>query len=88
MTRFLYRLGGASAADPWRTLAAWVVAVALALDLAVAPPRISDDGATVLIDLRYDVPVTDESIFGDVTSLQEAAAPTVDEGYGVAFGGE
>ncbi len=56
--------------------------------LAVAPPRISDDGATVLLDLRYDVPVTDEAIFGDVTPLREAAEPIVDDGYVVAFGGE
>ena len=46
------------------------------------------DGATVLIEVRYDVPVTDEDIFGDITPLEEAAAPTVDAGLQVAFGGE
>ena len=157
MTRMLYRLGGAAAAHPWRTLGIWLVVVAIATGLAgvaggtpqddwnvpgtasqagtdllreefpaasgavdrvvvhdpsgdpvetaeiaaladrltdlphvleVFPPRVSDDGATVLIQVRYDVPVTDEAIFGDLTPLQEAAEPAVDSGLQVAFGGE
>ncbi|MBX6388014.1 MAG: MMPL family transporter [Frankia sp.] len=34
MSRFLYRVGGASAAHPWRVIGAWIVAVVLALGLA------------------------------------------------------
>jgi RND superfamily putative drug exporter len=157
MTRTLYRLGGAAAAHPWRTLGIWLVVVAVAAGLAgvaggtpqddwnvpgtaaqegtdllrgefpsasgavdrvvvhdregdpvaaaevtglserlsdlphvleVFPPRVSEDGATVLIEVRYDVPVTHEDIFGDLTPLQEAAEPAVDAGLQVAFGGE
>ena len=157
MTRMLYRLGGAAAAHPWRTLAIWLVVAALATGLAgaaggtpqddwnvpgtasqagtdllreefpaasgavdrvvvhdpdgdavateevaglserladlphvleVFPPRVSEDGATVLIEVRYDVPVTDAAIFGDLAPLEDAAAPAVDAGLQVAFGGE
>jgi putative drug exporter of the RND superfamily len=56
--------------------------------IAVLEPRVSDDGATVLIDLRYDVPVTDQAIFGELGPLEAAAAPTVEAGLQVAFGGE
>ena len=34
MTRMLYRLGGAAAAHPWRTLGIWLVVVAIATGLA------------------------------------------------------
>ena len=34
MTRMLYRLGGAAAAHPWRTLGIWLAVVALAAGLA------------------------------------------------------
>ena len=34
MTRMLYRLGGAAAAHPWRTLGIWLVVVAIAAGLA------------------------------------------------------
>lgn len=157
MTRMLYRLGGAAAAHPWRTLGIWLVVVAVTAGLAgvaggtpkddwnvpgtaaqegtdllraefpsasgavdrvvvhdrdgdpvdeaqitglserladlphvleVFPPRASADGATVLIEVRYDVPVTDEDIFGDLAPLQEAAETAVDAGLQVAFGGE
>jgi RND superfamily putative drug exporter len=157
MTEKLYRLGGAAAAHPWRTFAAWLVAAVLAVGLAgaiggqpqddwtvdglpaqagtdllhaefpdaagavdrvvvheadggrvdpaqvdalagrlaglphvldVSPPRTSEDGGTVLLTVRYDVPVTHADIYGDLTPLQEAAAPTVDAGLQVAFGGE
>ncbi len=157
MTRMLYRLGGAAAAHPWRTLGIWLVVVAITAGLAgvaggtpkddwnvpgtaaqegtdllraefpsasgavdrvvvhdregdpvdaaqiaglserladlphvleVFPPRPSADGATVLIEVRYDVPVTDEDIFGDLSPLEEAAEPTVAAGLQVAFGGE
>jgi RND superfamily putative drug exporter len=56
--------------------------------IAVLDPRVSDDGATVLVELRYDVPVTDPAVFGDLGPLEEAAGPTVDAGLQVAFGGE
>ncbi len=56
--------------------------------VSVLDPRVSVDGATVLLDVRYDVPVTDPAIFGDTAPLQEAAGPTLDAGLQVAFGGE
>ncbi|SDF39381.1 putative drug exporter of the RND superfamily [Blastococcus fimeti] len=56
--------------------------------IAVQEPRVSDDRATALIELRYDVPVTDLDIFGDLAPLEDAAQPTVDAGLQVAFGGE
>ncbi|SHM93852.1 MMPL family transporter [Cryptosporangium aurantiacum] len=34
MSRFLYRVGGAAAAHPWRTIAAWLVVLVSALTLA------------------------------------------------------
>ena len=51
--------------------------------IAVQEPRLSADGATALIELRYDVPVTDLDIFGDLAPLEDAAAPTVDAGLQV-----
>ncbi|TWH72899.1 MMPL family transporter [Modestobacter roseus] len=56
--------------------------------VSVLGPRVSEDGATVLLDVRYDVPVTDPDLFGDTTALEEAAGPAVDAGLQVAFGGE
>ena len=157
MTRLLYRLGGAVAAHPWRTLAIWVAIAALALgaaaavggtphddydvpgtrsqagieqlreqfpqmagagaqvvvhdeqgdplpaqvldaltaDLAamdhvvsVAPPRLSADGDTALLQVQYDVPVTDEALFGNVAPLQDATTATQQAGLSVLLGGE
>jgi RND superfamily putative drug exporter len=157
MTEKLYRIGGAAAAHPWRTFAAWLVAIAVAVGLAgavggkprddwdvpgthsqaatellrqefpgasgasdrvvvhdrtgrpvgqaqvselasrlaglphvvqVSAPRISADGATVLLTVRYDVPTTDPAIYGSVAPLQAAAEPAVQAGLQVAFGGD
>ena len=44
----------------------------------VAPARTSDDGATVLLDVRYDVPVTDPDLMGELGALEAAVAPTED----------
>jgi RND superfamily putative drug exporter len=157
MSRFLYRLGRGSAAHPWRTLLAWLVAalavVALAgafggdpqddynvpdaraqvgvdqlrehfpvagyasaqvvvhdsdggapdagelsalgdrlADLphvaAVSTPRPSADGDTALIEVRYDVPVTDPDLMGNLDPLEGAVEPTRDAGLQVELGGE
>ncbi|WP_066365425.1 MMPL family transporter [Herbidospora mongoliensis] len=155
MSRLLGRLGGAAAAHPWRTLAAWLVALVAVTGLSlaaggtphdnydvpgvpsqagkdfleehfpdmagagsrvvvhgtekvpqdllatltgrltamphvsrVAPPHISADGDTALIEIGYRVPVTDFQGSEGVDALTEAAAPAKDAGYTVAFGGE
>ena len=36
MSTLLYRLGGAAAAHPWRTIAAWLAALAVAVGLSMA----------------------------------------------------
>jgi RND superfamily putative drug exporter len=56
--------------------------------LTVGEPRWSADRATALLDVGYDVPVTDEDVFGDVGPLEDAVAPAVDAGLVVALGGE
>ena len=56
--------------------------------LSVDPPRISTDGATVLLTVRYDVPVTHRDLMGDIDPLEEAVAPTRASGLQVALGGE
>ncbi|GAB1817038.1 MMPL family transporter [Herbidospora sp. RD11066] len=155
MSRLLGRLGGAAAAHPWRTLAAWLVALVAVTGLSlaaggtphdnydvpgvpsqagkdylkehfpamagagsrvvvhgdtavpqdllatlaerltampdvsrVAPPRLSADGDTALIEIGYAVPVTDFTGSEGVDALTEATAPAKDAGYTVAFGGE
>ncbi|HEU4492489.1 MAG TPA: MMPL family transporter [Jiangellales bacterium] len=157
MNRLLYRVGAASAARPWRTVAAWlavlVAAVAvsavfggqpsddyevpgtasqrgsdlllerfpemsgadarvvfhdeggaaldpvLLADVAekladlpsvslVSPPRLSEDGDTALVSVRYDVPVTDFEGTEGVDALREATAPATEAGLAVAFGGQ
>src|SRR3712207_7566459 len=37
----------------------------------VAPARVSADGATVLLDVRYDVPVTDPDLMGELGALED-----------------
>ena len=40
--------------------------------LAVSAPRPSSDGNTLLIDVRYDVPVTDPDLMGNLDPLEDA----------------
>ncbi|MEU4690432.1 MMPL family transporter [Actinoplanes sp. NPDC023714] len=53
----------------------------------VGEPRVSDDGDTALIDLRYRVPVTDLGA-GAVDELREAAAPATGAGLTVEYAGQ
>jgi len=62
MSRFLYRIGGAAAAHPWRTIAVWLVVLVAALGLAgVAGGTTHDD---------YNVPGTSSQRGTDL--LQDA----------------
>lgn len=54
----------------------------------VSPPRMSADGDTALINVRYDVPVTDFKGSEGVDALKEATAPTAQSGLDVALGGQ
>ena len=56
--------------------------------LAVDPPRVSADGATALLTVRYDVPVTHRDLMGHAEPLEAAVAPTRASGLQVALGGE
>ena len=56
--------------------------------IASVTPRLSDDGDTALLYVRYDVPTTDPDIYGIVDPLQDASAPAEDAGYQVELGGE
>ncbi len=56
--------------------------------LAVDPPRVSADGATVLLTVRYDVPVTHRDLMGHAEPLEGAVAATRSSGLQVALGGE
>ena len=56
--------------------------------LAVDAPRVSADGATVLLTVRYDVPVTHRDLMGHAEPLETAVAPTRASGLQVALGGE
>ena len=157
MSRFLYRLGGAAAGHPWRTISAWVLVAAAAVALAtsyggtphddydvkdaraqvgiemlrdhapeaggaharvvvhdragdaldpavlretvtelsamphvgmVLPPRLSRDGDTAIVMVRYDVPVTDPDLMGDTQVLDEALASTAAHGLQVEASGD
>lgn len=155
MSRLLGRLGGASAAHPWRTVCAWLVVMTAAFGLAaiaggsthdefnipgmryqvgteflkkhlpdrsgttarvvihgsrsvparlladlrsrisgkrgvsaVAPPRISADGDTVLLDVQYRVQANDFKGSEGMDALRDAARPAQEVGFTVAFGGE
>jgi putative drug exporter of the RND superfamily len=152
----LGRIGGASAARPWRTVVAWVLALVAAVGLsaliggstrdnytipgmpaqagtdllaqrfpdisgadarvvihdpaggrldsallgavadrlrdlpdmgAVEPPRLSADGDTAVLTVRFSVPVTDFSGREGVDLLDGAAQPARDAGLQVALGG-
>ncbi|MFG2040754.1 MMPL family transporter [Dactylosporangium sp. NPDC048998] len=54
----------------------------------VAPPRLSADGDTALIGVRYDIPVTDFRGTAGMDALRAAAAPLTREGVQVEFGGQ
>ena len=54
----------------------------------VAEPRLSEDGDTALVDVAYDVPVTDLDLMGNLEPLEEAVAPIRDTGLQVELGGE
>jgi putative drug exporter of the RND superfamily len=56
--------------------------------IASVTPRLSDDGDTALLYVRYDVPTTDPDIYGIVDPLQDASASAEDAGYQVELGGE
>jgi RND superfamily putative drug exporter len=51
-------------------------------------PRMSQDGDTALLYLRYDVPTTDNAIMGKLGPLEKATQQAKDAGYQVEFGGE
>ena len=51
-------------------------------------PRLSADGDTALLYLRYDVPTTDNAIMGKLGPLERATQQAKDAGYRVEFGGE
>jgi RND superfamily putative drug exporter len=53
----------------------------------VAAPRMSADGDTALLAVRYDVPVTDFTGTEGVDALDAAAAPARDAGLQVELGG-
>nr|WP_221374611.1 MMPL family transporter [Actinoplanes polyasparticus] len=54
----------------------------------VAPARISADGDTALIGVQYDIPVTDFRGAEGIDALRSAAAPLVENGLQVEFGGQ
>ncbi len=56
--------------------------------LAVGEPRPSSDGDTVVLDVAYDVPVTDPDLMGNLDPLDDAVAPARDAGLQVELGGE
>ena len=60
-----------------------------ALDHVISvAPRMSADGDTALLYVRYDVPTTDNAIMGKLGPLQKATVQAKDAGYQVEFGGE
>jgi len=63
-------------------------AVAALPHVATVTPRLSGDGATALLYVRYDVPTTDPSIEGDLGPLERATDAAEHAGYQVEFGGE
>ena len=56
--------------------------------LAVSEPRPSSDGDTAVLDVSYDVPVTDPDLMGNLEPLEDAVTPTRDAGLQVELGGE
>lgn len=56
--------------------------------VASASPRLSGDGRTALIYVRYDVPTTDPAIYQDIAPLEDATRGARAAGIDVEFGGE
>ena len=54
----------------------------------VAPAVVSQDGATAVITVQYDVPVTDFKDDSGLTQLEQAAANLTEHGYQVELGGQ
>ncbi len=54
----------------------------------VAPALVSRDGATALIGLQYDIPVTDFQGDEGLVALDEASATLRQQGYQVEYGGQ
>ncbi|WP_327008610.1 MMPL family transporter [Dactylosporangium sp. NBC_01737] len=54
----------------------------------VSPPRMSADGDTALIAVRYTIPVTDFQGTAGMDALRAAAEPLVGAGLQVEFGGQ
>ncbi|HWJ82270.1 MAG TPA: MMPL family transporter [Nocardioides sp.] len=50
--------------------------------------RLSEDGDTALLAVRYDVPTTDHDLYGDIGGLERATDAAEDAGYQVEYGGE
>jgi RND superfamily putative drug exporter len=79
---------GGSAVDPavLEALRGRLAAMPAAGD--VSQPRLSADGDTALIAVRYTIPVTDFEGTSGMDALRAAAAPLVREGLQVEFGGQ
>ena len=54
----------------------------------VAPAVVSQDGATAVITVQYDVPVTDFKDDTGMVQLEDAAANLTERGYQVELGGQ
>lgn len=54
----------------------------------VAPPRLSADGDTAILDVRYSIPVTDFAGDEGISALEAAASDTRAAGLQVEFGGQ
>ncbi|MGO4255182.1 MMPL family transporter [Marmoricola sp. RAF53] len=77
---------GGGVAEP--VLAATVARLGALPHVVSATPRVSADGDTALVTVRYDVPTTDGRIMGDLAPLEEATTPATEAGYTVELGGE
>jgi len=56
--------------------------------VTVGEPRLSTDGDTAVLEVGYDVPVTDPDLFGKRAALDGAVQPLEDAGYQVALNGD
>lgn len=54
----------------------------------VGEPRLSADGDTAVLEVGYDVPVTDADLFGKRDALDRAVEPLADAGYRVELSGD
>nr|WP_231134448.1 MMPL family transporter [Motilibacter deserti] len=55
---------------------------------AVEPAAVSPDGATAVLTVRFDVPVTGVDAVATAEAFEEAAAPARDAGLATEYGGE